>query len=220
MSRVNALRNITIFVVLLLPQMVHADADHLVPISAYDSDGYSQAVFDSLIGESMPKLWMVVRPSFRPEYAIILYEYKGKWTLEKVEANEKIWKFKKTDDNHLMLDIKSTTNVTKNTIVFEDSDFFELANTWKAVLKDTRYPKAIERGLDGTRYQFYAHNDLFGEVWSPTSRRPFIMVLLGETLGEIVEAKEGERQSLVAKAKAIASELSDLTRELAIRDRD
>jgi hypothetical protein len=50
----------------------HSSPNHLVPIPAYDQDGYDQAVFHALIGGGLPKLWMVCKPSFSPEYAVIL----------------------------------------------------------------------------------------------------------------------------------------------------
>ena len=46
--------------------------DHLEPIPALDANNYNQAVFSSLIQDVQPQLWMIVKPSFSPEYGLLL----------------------------------------------------------------------------------------------------------------------------------------------------
>jgi len=90
-------------------QIANANSNHLIPIPAYDSSGYDQAVFKSLIGNKSSELWMITRPSNQKEYAIVLYEkfqydnesdfahrkmIGSEWRLERIEVAHIIWQWK------------------------------------------------------------------------------------------------------------------------------
>jgi hypothetical protein len=211
-------------IIITLAGLVHANPNHLLPVPAYDSDGYSQAVFESLIGNLRPEIWMVVRPSFEEEYAIILYrdiEYeeasgvityprkmiRDDWRLSKVMAKKKIWAWKEIGGGQSELDIKPTKDVAKHSIIVNKKDYEKVVLAWKSALKTTRYPINKNLGLDGTTYQFYAHYQLFGQTWSPKEGLPLMLVNLGSTLEEIIKAKENDRRAVWVKANGIANEI-------------
>jgi len=203
--------------------MVHANPNHLLPVPAYDSDGYDQAVFKSLIGNVRPEIWMVVRPSFEEEYAIVLYrdieyeEAKGdmtyprkairdEWLLSKISATQKIWAWKDIGEGRSILDIKPTDDVVKDSIAVNKADYEKIISAWKVALKTTRYPDSKNMGLDGTTYQFYAHYNLFGQTWSPKEGLPLNIVNLGAALEDIIKTKENRKSALI-KANEIANRI-------------
>jgi hypothetical protein len=115
-----------------------ANPNHLEPIPPYDpldihdtSHSYKQAVFTSLIGKGWrPSLWMIERPSFSREYAVMLWctiEYdpndtrplgrreikRREWVIEHVTPKEKIWRFKPVDNSTKVLVNKEMEEVMK-----------------------------------------------------------------------------------------------------------
>ncbi len=108
----------------LLIEGAQANPNHLEPIPPYHpldiddtSHSYGQAVFTSLIGKGWsPSLWMIERPSFSREYAVMLWctvEYdpndtrplgrreikRRQWVIEHVMPKEEIWRFKPVDNS-------------------------------------------------------------------------------------------------------------------------
>ena len=194
-------------IVFILAGTVQANQNHLLPVPAYDSYGYTQAVFESLIGDTQAEFWMVVRPSFSLEYAVILHQYEDVWRLEKVTAKDKIWAWKDIGEGRSVLDIKSTKDVTREYIAVNKHDLGKIILAWKSVLKTTRYSESELSGRDGTTYQFYSHHQLFGQTWSPSEGLPLMLVNLGNALKELVTLNESERQVAWVNANDIASEI-------------
>ncbi|NNG15308.1 MAG: hypothetical protein HKM89_02425, partial [Gemmatimonadales bacterium] len=89
--------------------------DHLKPIPAYGEFGYGEAVFRALIKERLPELWMIVRPSFSPEYTVVLgriwhnggirRELAG-YQLRWAKAKEALWNWKTLSDGTMELDLR------------------------------------------------------------------------------------------------------------------
>jgi hypothetical protein len=75
----------------------------------------------------------------------------------------------------------------------------EVADIWRAMLLETRYPKRIRLGKDGTSY-YFAMRDNFavsmnGMVWSPAkSSRTNLLVQLAESLKDYIESKITDEQ--------------------------
>ncbi len=199
----------------MLTGAVKANSNHLEPVPAYDSSGYNQAVFKSLIGNIRAKLWMVVRPSFSKEYAIILYEHKNEWRLEKVTAKEKIWAWKKADEGRFVLDIKTTKAVDRKFTIVDKEKLHKIVLAWNSALKTTRYSENNLQGMDGTTYQFYSHYQTFGQTWSPTEGLPLFLVNLGKKLEEIVTIDKTEREKALKKATDIAIKIIEITQRKA-----
>lgn len=75
----------------------------------------------------------------------------------------------------------------------------ELADIWKLMLKETRYPQKHREGKDGTTYHFAMRDSvgfsMSGMVWSPhKSSRTDQLVQLAEMLRGYVESKKTEAQ--------------------------
>jgi hypothetical protein len=163
--------------------------NHLVPIPAYEPDGYDQAVFHALIGGGLPELWMVCEPSFSPEYALILRSEaldpkaanrrggeKRKWILEVATATKQIWHKKEDRPGVLELDLLRDVPVDRKRIEIDEPLAKALKAAWDAVLRLTRYPDEDQTPLGGVMYQFYAHYNRFGQTWTPTARDRAILL--------------------------------------------
>jgi hypothetical protein len=75
----------------------------------------------------------------------------------------------------------------------------EVADTWKAMLLETRYPKRNRFGKDGTYYYFATRDhmgvSMNGMVWSPVkSSRTDLLVQLAESLKDYIETKVTDEQ--------------------------
>ncbi len=214
--------NVSLYV---LAQTVQANPNHLEPIAPYDSldDGYHQAVFTSLIGKSYTFLWMIERPSFTEEYAVVLrYDAKydpndarpaenpetkpGGWYIERVAAKEKIWRWKSFDDGHLELDIKPTEDVTRYRAYITEDFAKVLQEAWQSTLLLTRYGETRVIGLDGTTLEFRS-GDLFGETWSPKTGLPAMLADLGRKLSTVALSDENSRYTRLAEAEKLASKI-------------
>jgi len=201
--------------------------NHLEPVPAYDTDGYDQAVFRSLIGDRPGELWMIGKPSFKPEYAVILrnhieYEEGGdpldrkkkseKWIIEYVETKKKIWQWQEIDKRHMKLDIHVTKDVKRKGVEVTDSFAEVLKKTWLNVLEQTKYTKMPYRGLDGATFQFYCHYNLFGEIWTPRSGIPSMITDLGHKLVKLANSNLSERESLIAECVSLAKKINAETK--------
>lgn len=220
----------TALLFLLVPMLVGstladgANPNHLEPIAAYDPDGYDQAVFNALIGKQRPVLWMVCKPRFRPEYAVILrteplnptaqspslWDQTRKWTLEVATATQPIWHWKDYSlDYHgpLELDLRRNVKVDRKMLEIDRSFAQEIGKAWEGVIRKTRYAEKRWRGFDGVTYQFYYDYGYFGETWSPDTGVPAALVDLAEHLKNVVESGAGKRKALLAEALRKAKNL-------------
>lgn len=203
--------------------------DHLLPIPAYHPFGYDLAVFQSLVGYQSAELWMIGRPSFGPEYAVILrciqkfadseniFNRKvesEKWVVEYVEAKKQIWRFKDREEGGMELDIKVTKELNRNSIEVSNGFADAMHSAWESVLKRTRYPDADYKGLDGITYQFYCRDELFGEIWSPHTGTPRMIADLGHKLGEAAKADKKVQAKLLKECLKLAEGLLARTSKL------
>lgn len=210
----------------MLVQIVEANPNHLEPIAPYRSvdTGYHQAVFTSLVGKYWTSLWMIERPSFSEEYAVVLRyddEYdpndtrpverseakRGRWYIERVAPKEKIWRWKVIDNVHLELDIKPTEDVERHRAYITEDFAKALEEAWLSTLQLTRYGETRMTGLDGTTLEF-CFGDLFGQTWSPKTGLPTMLAGLGRKLSSITIAEEKNRASLLAEADSLAHKIT------------
>jgi len=197
-----------------------SNPNNLEPIPAYDSTGYNQAVFRSLLGEEPGELWMVGKPSFSPEYAVILrHEVKysdhpadehvkaDKWVIEFAGAKKQIWRWKDLGGGRMKVDIQITKEVTRNRAEVTREFAQTICKAWEAVLKQTRYSDADYHGHDGETYQFCYFN-LFGEVWTPQDGIPKMITELGHMLGDLAKADHEAREDLVTECVTLAKKIT------------
>jgi hypothetical protein len=214
-----------------------SNPNHLEPVPAYAPDGYDQAVFRSLIGDDPGELWMVGKPSFSPEYAIIIrheikyrksddpFEHKiqsEKWIVEHTEAKKQIWKMKKVGGDRLVsgfhvtysvMDIHVTKDVIRHRAEVTEEFSSLMFDAWNSVLRKTRYTDIDYRGLDGSTFQFYCHGNLFGEIWSPESGLPSMLTELGRKLAEVARAEAKDRSKLLAECVGLAKNIKAETQK-------
>lgn len=196
--------------------------NHLVPIDAYDlyGKGYAELVFRTLVKDRYPKIWMIVRPSFGREYAVILKRVEPKdsssiyYELEYARAEKKIWYRKDIGDGTKILDLRKDVDVERHVIRLQDNVAKNLVESWEAVLRKTRYAENDVLRIDGVGYEFYARSnhsflDLFGQTWSPKSGIPKMMVDCGDLLIEIVKSSASDRESLIVKTMELTKELRE-----------
>ncbi len=158
----------------------------------------------------LAELWMVVKPSFLPEFGVILRRQRDfaesddpfsdevvaeKWLLELVEAKEQIWKWKRLDESTMALDIRVTNELNKKSLEVTKEFAVAVCAAWESVLRKTRYPERGYRGLDGTTYQFYRSPELHGEIWSPTEGLPSMLTDLGSKLVELARAEKANQEA-------------------------
>ncbi|MAS93571.1 MAG: hypothetical protein CMO55_10300 [Verrucomicrobiales bacterium] len=201
--------------------------NHLEPIPAYDPDGYDIAVYQSLIGKRYPELWMIGKPSFSPEYAVLLYETVDEsrevkvsddgplsittgptiWILEYVKARKQIWKWndEADEDGYIRLDIRVTDDLERKKIQVSEEFAIYMRAAWESVLEDTRYTKLQYRGCDGATFQFYCHHNLFGEIWTPAGGIPGMLTSLGHELITLASAEEKDRTEREKKCLTLAT---------------
>jgi len=205
-----------------------SNPNHLEPMAAYDPDGYDQAVFQSLIGKDPGELWMIGRPSFGPEYAVILRHEvtyansdepfdrritSEKWVIERVEAKKQIWRWKELDGGRMELDIHPTKDVIRQRSEVTKDFASKMFSAWESVLRRTRYPDEDYRGLDGATFQFYCHYNFFGEVWTPRTGLPIMLTELGHHLGDVAKAGDEARPKLVTECVELATKITAETQK-------
>jgi hypothetical protein len=208
----------------VLAQKMQANPNHLEPIRAYDHFGYDEAVFKSLIGEASASLWMIERPSFSREYAVILrreVEYdsndtrpaplkrvtREQWFVVYVTPKEMVWRFKRIDNYREELDIRATEDVETQCIPVTRDFAQTMEKAWWNVLQLTRTSADHDQGPDGTTLQFCC-GYLSGEIWSPETGLPAMLADLGRKLGTLARSDEKERSPLLAEAESLAHKIA------------
>jgi len=202
---------------------VRANPNHLEPIPFSDDTGYRHAVFASLIGAAPASLWMIERPSFSAEYAVILrreVEYdpndtrptplrrvtREQWFVVRVIAKDQIWRWKHADNNRLVLDIRPTEDVEIHCTPVTKDFAQTLEQAWWSVLQLTRAPKESYRFLNGTTLQFGC-GYLSGEIWSPKSGLPAQLAELGRNLGTLALSGEKVNGRLLGECAYLARKI-------------
>lgn len=211
---------------------VNADPNHLEPISPYsdDSDGYYKAVFDVLVGHGRPECWMICRPSFKPEFAIILHKVQANpdkedpfalnstwtWMLESVTVEHQIWKYNEEPGGKLTLDLRKSIVPIRRSVEVS-SDFGEaILRSWRAVLRLTRYSEDPDQGLDGVDYDFQA-GGYFGTTWLPKDGLPAELVKAAVEMKVLVESAPERRLELLSKSAETARKLEAAAEEQHIK---
>lgn len=211
-----------------------SNPNHLEPVPAYEPDGYDHAVFRSLIGEDPGELWMIGKPSFAPEYAVILRHEvtyanaekpvertiaSEKWVVERVEAKKQIWRWKDLGGGRLGLDIQVMKDVIRERSEVTQEFASKMISAWKSVLRRTRYTNGEYRGLDGTTFTFYCRYDFFGEVWSPRTGLPNMLTELGHRLADVAKAGDEARPKLVSECVELATQITAEAQKLESEER-
>ncbi len=202
-----------------------SNPDQLEPIPAYDPDGYDQAVYRSLLGAEDADAWMIGKPSFSPEYAVILRHFNitddpfdrkmesQRWVLEYVEAKKQIWRWKDLEGGRMELDIEVTRDLNEKSVEVAPEFAAAILSAWESVLRKTRYPEVDYRGLDGATYQFYSRYGLFGEIWTPSTGLPRMITDLGHELCAVAKADEKDRKKHTEKSLKLASAIRTATKK-------
>jgi len=192
--------------------------NHLEPITPYDvyGTGYEQCVYETLVWDCSPEAWMIARPSFRSEYAIVLRKTptgdssEPHYTLEYAIAQQPIWNDRKAEGGQLEVDLRRNVTVDRQIVNQDPATTEKLLSTWRAVIEQTAYGDNECMGLDGETYDFYVHFDLFGGTWSPKTEVPRLMVESGQLLIEYVTAtKVEEREKITDRLRRLLDKLSD-----------
>ncbi len=193
--------------------------ESMAPIKPYDHSGagYHEVVFKTLIKDPWPSLWMMVRPSFRVEYAVILRKiedngYRFHYELEYAVAEEHIWNWTDINDSVSILDLRENVGVARKTAIIPNEIAERILNIWSEVLKKkTRYSEKELLLADGVVYEFYIRPYYFAGTWSPEAGLPKIMVDCGELLIQYVTAEEDDRDGILGQIdellKSIRSEI-------------
>ncbi len=193
------------------------ELNHLEPVPAYDHSrtDYEQTVFKALIDDNWPDAWMIVRPSFRPEYAVVLRkvsEESGdsvRYELEYAEADQQIWNWREAGDGTQVIDLRKDVAVTRQTASLPTGCAERLMETWHGVLLQTTYAAKDWVGLDGIMYEFYVRPDIFGQTWSPKSGMPRMMVDCGELLIAYVAGDDESREITLRMIVDLLTKLRD-----------
>ena len=217
----------TCLILAFIGTTILAGQNHLNPVRPCTGD-YDKAVLQSLVPENGARLWMIAKPSFRPEYAIILMKNEQwddsdpdveNWELTntiysvvQVIAEEKIWKSKRLADGLCVLDISSTNRVIRHQVDISKEFAKQMEAAWLCVLKQTRYPDQETIGLDGTTFQFFCHYEYFGEIWSPDSGPPAMLSDLGKELGKLAVSTNEENNELISTCYELASNIITKTK--------
>jgi hypothetical protein len=201
-----------------------AEPDHLEPIDPYDrfGDGYHKLVSDTLLGHRQLECWMVCRPSFRPEYAVMLHReeiddinsdpfsqgQKYHWYLETAQATHQIWHWKELPKGKLQLDLLKNVKVERKKIEVTEAFGQAILQSWTAALRLTRYAGESNQGFDGENYDFSSQS-YQGTTWSPTSGIPADLVKLASQLQTLVNSDSERRSTLQKEAFESARKLLD-----------
>jgi hypothetical protein len=193
------------------------EPNHLEPIPAYDHwlDGYAQIVFRTLIEHRFPEVWMIALPSFRPEYAVILRRVEPEdsseayYELEYAIAEQPIWNHKDVGNSTYVHDFRDDVAVDRHLARLPVDVAHNLVDSWKFVVRQTRYAEEDRLVCDGVYYDFYASPLLFGETWSPESGIPKMMVDCGELLIQYVESASQDRTEILGQMQNLIRKLRD-----------
>ena len=179
---------------------------HLTPIPAYNADGYDQAVFRSLIGESHPALWAILIGNIGPEFAVLLKEDDA--NADATSPNQKKW-FLETAWAAEKIRLHRDTSVKRHTLEIEKPLALDLQKAFEVVLRQTRYPPEPESWsvADGGTSKFYFRPDLFGETRNPQFGVPAGLEELARLMNDVVECLADERAALLVKCAAKAKQV-------------
>lgn len=199
------------------PEMRYSPLDHLEPEDAYDSSGYSQIVFSSLLGKNPGTLWMVAMPSDGQEFSVKLGRdlnksgevdsvHTGRWLLEYAKARTRIYRNRESEDDGARDDYQVTNEVDRHVIEVPSDFAVTMARAWKAVIKSTRYPHEPSQSFDGVTYHFSLIG-LSGVITSPQSGNPKMLATLSDKLCSAAVSGIEKRNDLLGESLDIAKQI-------------
>jgi hypothetical protein len=189
--------------------------NHLVPIPAYNycCYGYEDIVRKTLIKDRFPEAWMMVLPSFTPEYAVVLRKVEPEdstgvyYELEYAAAEQQIYNLMDVRDGIMDLDPRKDVKVNRQVTRLPNDLAANLVDTWKAIILQTKYAEDWPGGLDGEIYEFYVYCSYFGETWSPDSGIPKMMVDCGHLLIDYVKGSDSDRPKIEDRLRRSIAEI-------------
>jgi hypothetical protein len=184
----------------LLPS---AEERSLEPLFAFARpDDYVTAVHEILVGKG-EYYWMIVLPSFRPEYAVLLKSRPGASDpkrfdafLEVAQAESKI-----DDEARDLRDggrLRREIRIARKSKTISEADQHMLAVVSFAVHRKTRMPATPNRGVDGTTYLF-CFDTYSGQAWEPTGETRQL-VNAWSALADYVRANSPEAEEVALSA--------------------
>jgi hypothetical protein len=194
----------------------------LEPVDGFlDLEGYHQLVQEMLLGATGGDYWMVCRPSFGPEYAVLLdcsqpeaganasLNEASTWFIEIAKA-----------DRHIGVEGHRAV-VTHRRLAIEPATGEALAEAWLAVVRRTRYAKPqyftsdngervepIHITTDGESYEFKAGR-FRGRTHSPRPGLAADLAMLGDMLERCVSAPQPELPAALAECVELAKKLKE-----------
>lgn len=187
-------------------------ANDLSPVGPDDMDGYYSTVRKVLIGEReiLRGCWMISRPSFQPEYAVLFGADDDGPNVIARRAKLQIWAYKEVNANEMVLALRSDVGVEggKRAIAVGLKD--RIDKLWIETVKRARYPAEEDMGLDGITYEFHAPVNYYGETWSPRDGIAKALVDLCETLFAYAmnEKNAPTEKDIVARLDKLEAELT------------
>lgn len=169
----------------------------LEPLSAFTrGEEYFRATRDALVGPS-EYCWMIVLPSFSPEYAVLLKSRPAESAskrfqlfFEVVRAQKPIFGWEDLGGGRSRACYDRMAGVTRVAKDIGQQDADLLAEVSFAAFQRMRVPKAPRIGLDGTTYLF-CFDRYSGKAWSPDAGDAAALVDAWTAAREYVE-KSGE----------------------------
>jgi hypothetical protein len=207
----------------------------LTPIPPYGTTGttdrYEQIVFDTLIGNRYCDVWMIVRPCFTREFAVLITRklvdgmpmdklpFEVQLVLPEQMIRRQILKL----DGKMYVDPLKNVPVARETSDISDADANSFITTWFRGLREVRYddPPAVStlaiRATDGTSYDFHASEryeyERYGQTYAPTDGVALVMTQSGECLVRYVKASLKERENVMQDCRKINDKLMELTKK-------
>ena len=203
-----------------------ADTSILTPLAPFGADspgGYDTVVFETLIGHNYTDGWMLVKPSFRPEYAVLinrkLDNVKAGTTVdvipfqaEVVTVKDMIWNFIQVSPTKWSLAIRKEVPVERTRVNLSNADAESFLDAWFSGLRCVRYQDDSSQGNDGVTIDFHS-KERYGSTWSPNDGVALLMMNSGHCLKRYVTSTELLRPGIMDECRKLNSILSKYSKE-------
>ena len=194
--------------------------DHLEPIVdwVFNDCPYDSLVRTMLVADSNPIAAMIVKPSFLPEYALIMRKSSptgskvASYEIELAQASKPIWHHKELEDGSSVTDCRRDVLINRTVLAIDSAVLADLIETWNEVLFRTSKSEDLDRVLDGIVYDFMIHRGPSGCTHSPQTGLPHLMVECGQTLLDYVKSEEGKRQRSLQRIQEVVAMIGDAIR--------
>jgi hypothetical protein len=170
-------------------------------------DHYVMLVSTALLGNQTPKLGMIVRPSFRLEYAVTLRKISQSDSLsaerhivEYSVVSKQLWSLMDNYSGRDEKDIIKEAGVRRVQAIVPDSVSASVFRAWDAMLNYS-YPSHADSMVraDGEDYEFFLGSGKRAMTWSPRSGACKMLVDLGEMLIKYTSADDYDRPNILRK---------------------